>query len=711
MDSPPVEERSASLLRETHLRDYWRVVLQHRWTIAAVFLLVVGATAVWTFLQTPIYQAVATVEIQPQARRLAAGQDVSGLGSASLSWYAEEKYHNTQIEVVKSRDVAQRVVKKLQLAQDPEFARSQDPVEAFRKRVQVDSRRDTGLIEVSMKGPDRDRITRWVNAVVHAYVDRNYEQALANVDRALAAIQAQMTRMEEDFQQAEQRRLAELSTKRIYNAENQQAVVTQTLKQYNEELNKIQIELDRVAREREQIRELQRSGGDLMSVPALAGDENLRALITTRLGLERDLESAKVEMKPGHPKYAEVKSQLEATKDRIQENIGRVLGRVENEYALLIGRQRNLNDQITRVEQHSLEVDQASSQYGVYKTASDTRLRVVEVINKSLNEIQLGEQLVNNNVTILDEANPPLFAIKPQKRLNLMVGAMLGLFLGVAAAFFLEYVDNTFRTPEDVERYLGLSVLGVVPRIDEGAPASRAVAEAYQSLRTSVIFSSKNRRRKVLLITSTGPQEGKSSTVANLARTLAAAGDRVLVLDCDLRRPRQHELFAVERDHGLTNYLAAPLERTDWSAFVRTVGPATLQLMASGPIPPSPPELLGSDRFSDLVGALRESYDWVLIDSPPAASLADACLLAALADMSVLVVQYNRTDRDLVGKTLQRLRAVNSTTAGAVLNNVNLERAYSKDYYYAGYYYESDDETSKKKRSGRSGADRKANVG
>ncbi len=249
-------------------------------------------------------------------------------------------------------------------------------------------------------------------------------------------------------------------------------------------------------------------------------------------------------------------------------------------------------------------------------------------------------------------------------------------------------------------------MLGLIPKIQAEGLGARAVKEAYQSLRTSVIFSSKNHRRRVILLTSTGPQEGKSSTAANLARTLATAGDRVIVIDCDLRRPVQHSIHGQERDPGLTNYLAAPLDagRQDvgWSPYVRGLDPPNLHLLACGPIPPSPPELLGSDRFLELVAALRESYDWVLLDSPPAATLADATQLAAVADMIVLIVRHAHTDRDLVSKTLARLRAVNPNVVGAVLNNVDIERAYSKDYYYAGaYYYEADDEKAKGARKRR----------
>jgi capsular exopolysaccharide synthesis family protein len=290
---------------------------------------------------------------------------------------------------------------------------------------------------------------------------------------------------------------------------------------------------------------------------------------------------------------------------------------------------------------------------------------------------------------------------------------MLGLFMGLGVVFFLDYLDNTIRTPEDVEKYLGLNVIGVVPkmqRAEADALAQRATKEAYQSLRTSIIFSSSNRQRKLALVTSTGPREGKSSTVANLGRTLATSGDRVVIIDCDLRKPKQHVHHGVEREPGLTNYLAAPREESDWSVYLKPTESANLKLLTSGPLPPSPPDLLGNERFKQMLESMREVYDWVLIDSPPAASLADASLLASLADMVVLVVQHNSTDRDHIMKTVQQLGGVNPNFAGVVLNNVDMDRTYHKDYYYASYYYE-DEEGRKEKRSRRKSVERKAQVG
>ena len=380
-----------------------------------------------------------------------------------------------------------------------------------------------------------------------------------------------------------------------------------------------------------------------------------------------------------------------------------ILGTVQNKYDGTLEYLVYLQVQINAAEKLSVDVAKASSEYDLRKTDAETRKQILDMISRTMGEVQLGAQLLTNNVSVLDEATEPRYPIKPRKKLNLLIGAMLGVFFGLSTAFFLDYLDNTFRSPDDIEKYLQLAVLAVVPKAGEEGIKERAVKEAYQSLRTSVIFSSESRQRKVVLITSSGPQEGKSSTVGNLGQTLAAAGDRVVVVDCDLRRPTQHLIHELERDHGLTNYLAAPADSTDWTDYIKPAGPNRPHVLTCGPIPPSPPELLGSARFVDLIAHLRESYDWVLLDSPPAASLADTTQLVAAVDMVVLVVQHYRTDRDMVRKTLQRLQAIQTPIVGAVLNNVDFDRAYHKDYYYAGYYYAQEDGAAKRKKSAKKG--------
>jgi capsular exopolysaccharide synthesis family protein len=702
MVSQPPSTVQPSPEAETHLRHYWRVLWQGRYTVIAVFLLVVAGTAVYTFLQTPIFKATATVEVQPKAQRLGPGQDVSGLGVAGYGgWWAEEKYHNTQVEIIRSRDVARRAFRALGLGSHPEFELATEPEDAFRKSILVAPRRETGLIEISIMGANPEEIARRANAVAEVYVARNIETARENVRSAVDAIRDQALELEDKLAEQEQGRVETSKGTGIFDPEGQEEIARQTLTTYHDELTKVQRKVAQLDSQLTKIGELQSSDADPMTLPELSRDLGLQELNRQKLEIERQIESAKVRYRPSHPNFEQLTSELTKVEQEIDDEVQRIVIAMRNEHSLAVADRDNLQRQIRDAEKLSLDIVEASTEYELATTSSETQKKLYDVIVETLEEVQLGAGLLSNNVQLLDPAKIPLYPVKPRKKVNLMIGAMFGMFIGVAVVFFLDYLDNTFRSPQDIERYLGLSVLGVVPKYVSGDRGERAVREAYQSLRTSIIFSSKNRERKVVLVTSTGPQEGKSSAIASLGRTLAGAGERVLILDCDLRRPTQHVHLGLSREHGITNHLAAPAEETDWTTYVTATDVPTLHAMVCGPIPPSPPELLGSERFKRLLAEARERYDWVLVDSPPAASLADSSLLATLTDMVVLVVRHNQTDRDLVIRTVQQIRALNSPLVGAVLNNVDVERAFDKDYYYAGYYYYTEDKDRKKRSDSR----------
>ena len=685
---------------QAHLRDYALIAWHGRWTLLLVFLLIFGVTAAWTLLATPIYRATASVEVQPQPRRLTSGPDVSGMGAGGYGWFAEEKYQNTQIEIIRSRAVAQAAFQKLGLRDHPTFKNAADPVAAFQGMIQVEPRRETGLIEISIAGPDRNEIARWVNAVAEEYVALNLEKAQENARGAVTAIEKLINPLRSELSEAQKERFQILQEKRIYNPKGQEQIVTENLTKLNASRRDFLLQITNLQSTLSKVRDIQSHGGDPLSLPELAKDPQLSDLGRQRLDLQRQLESAKVTLRPGHPIYQQKSQELDKVERAISDQVSLSLTKMQNEYELAVANEAKVREEIRRTEDVSYQLGVATSQVSLAESDADTKKQLYDLITKRMQEVALGAELLANNVSVLDQAIPPLHPIKPRRILNLGVGMMVGLLLGLGAVFFLEYLDNTFRTPEELERGLGLTTLASVPRFQGSERSERAVREAYQTLRTSLIFSSKGRQRKVVLVTSTAPQEGKSSTVASLARALAGAGERVLVIDCDLRRRTQHVHLNIDRDRGLTNYLVAPT-REGWSGYVKTVGPVNLQVMTCGAIPPNPPDLLGSDRFAALLQEVREAYDWILLDSPPSASLSDAVLLSSMADMVVVVVRHNATDRTQIVRSVTRLRNVNAALVGVVLNNVDARK--SKDDYYSGYYLD-DPADGRKGEVGRSDA-------
>ena len=323
---------------------------------------------------------------------------------------------------------------------------------------------------------------------------------------------------------------------------------------------------------------------------------------------------------------------------------------------------------------------------------------------KRLKETNVAEENRMVSISVVDPAEVPKFPSKPRTRRNLMLAMVIGLMGGLGLAFFFEYLDNTVKTPEDVERYLNLPYLGPIPsfevKTDDPAqdmvvlnsPKSSA-SESFRGLRTSILFSSAQQVPRVILVTSATAKEGKTLVSSNLAITMAQGGGKILILDCDMRRPRLHKLFKISRDPGMSNIL---IGEAAWEKMIRPTGIENLWVIPSGPIPPNPAELVSSDLMASLIETLRGQFDRVIIDSPPIMAVTDSVAMARLTDGLVMVVKVGTTARDVITGALRQLRDMNAKILGTVLNDI----PFSKDHYYYSqhYYYYYGEEGQREKR-------------
>jgi len=336
-------------------------------------------------------------------------------------------------------------------------------------------------------------------------------------------------------------------------------------------------------------------------------------------------------------------------------------------------------------------------------------------------------------IRIIDEAIPPEFPVSPKKKMNLLLGILVGLGLGIGIVFFMEYVDNSIKTIEDVEQ-LGLPLLAAIPKIeperengsffslpgkkehhhshvvdDSGQIAQRLVthlrpkspiSEAYRSLRTQIQYAKAEKPIHTILVSSPGPGEGKSTSVTNLAITIAQMGGKTILVDSDLRRPVLHSLFGMRKDDGLTNFLVGNAALED---IIRPTAVDNLYLMTSGILPPNPAELVGSKRMKTLIELLSKQFDYVLFDTPPIIAVTDAIVMAPMVDGVVVVVRSQKTDKDATQRAFELLNNVNARVSGVLLNDVSAAFTYgSYYYYYYYYYYYGEGDGQKKKRKKRS---------
>src|SRR2546428_34351 len=468
----PLEEK-----RDVHLLDYWRILWRGRWTILSIFVVVVTLVAVGTLTQRPVYRAQATVEISPQSRKVSPVAEVAEMGASQYGWFAEERYFNTQYEIIKRRDTARRVFDRLDLYTHPLFKKTTDPIGMFAAAIEVEPIKDTGIVSIALEGLNPEEVAAWVNTIAEVYVDRNRDQAVEATSTAVRALLSEIAPLREK-----------------------------------------QKEIDEIGR-------------------------------------------------------------------KIASEVDRIINGLRAQYDLLKDREAKLIKVSEDTRAESLQVNRRASSYEMVRGEATETKRIYDLISTRVKEIDLSSSLLSNNLSVLDKAPVPKVPVRPRTVLNMTVGLLLGLLLGVGMVFFLDYMDNTVRTAEDVEQYLRLNLLAIVPKQAEGTHS--AVKEAYQTLRTSLLFSRKHRGANTVLITSAGPQEGKSCTAVNVARTLATAGEKVIIVDCDLRRPAIHTRLNLSRDGGVTNYILSS-EGDDWRSYIKNTDMPNLYAMTCGPIPPNP---------------------------------------------------------------------------------------------------------------------------
>jgi capsular exopolysaccharide synthesis family protein len=419
---------------------------------------------------------------------------------------------------------------------------------------------------------------------------------------------------------------------------------------------------------------------------------------------------------PEHPTMIGVRERLAMARADLEAEIDRILDSLEGEYKQAVDTEARLHNAIEGVKQEALEINKKELDYNRLKRENDNNLALYDMVMKREKEADLTRMLKVNNIRRHEAARPPERPVRPRPALNMLVALILGLLGGIGLAFLADYLDNTVKTQSQVEQLLGLSFLGVIPSIrndkkerliDVGQrdhyiveyPRS-SVAECCRTIRTNLMFMSPEKELRLLLVTSGGPREGKSTVVIALATTMAQAGSRVIVVDTDMRRPRLHKSFGVANERGITTTI---LGDTTLSEVVLHTTIAGVDFLPCGPIPPNPAELLHTDNFRALIKQLGQSYDRVIFDSPPVGAVTDAVLLSSMADGVVLVVQAGATPWPAALQVKRRLTDVNARVLGVVLNDVDLDSRRSGEYYQQYYYYyrygEDDAHTTRRKKA------------
>ncbi|HEX6087647.1 MAG TPA: polysaccharide biosynthesis tyrosine autokinase [Thermoanaerobaculia bacterium] len=724
--------------QEVHLSHYWNVI-RKRWKVAfAILVVVMIGTFLASWFQKPLYRSTIRIQIDRESNR-ATMEDFFGVPPD------EQGFLQTQYVLLKGRGLALQVVEDQKLWNDPELnpagaaGKTPKELEAIKEKIagsivsgiEVTPVRGTALVDVSYVGTSPRLAQKIAEAWGDSFIRQNIARKVNAVHEASQFLTDQITTVRNDLDDA-RRELTNYGRSRniISVDEGNENVEMSALSQVQRDLNDAQTEL---GQKQAAYAALERTPADV----AAAGDPSL-ALINEDLNTqEREYAQKRSTFLEGHPEMRKLSDEIAKTRARkataVREAYNRRLAAARAEVTAASSRVGSLRAAYDRQRGQVQSSNVNAATYLDLKSTVDTKQAQLVNLQKQLSEAEVTARLsgsATSNIHWVDHAQPA-YRFNLSMRKNLQSAFPLGLVLGLAAIFFLEYMDRSVKTPEDLERVTKLASLGVIPaagslskqygysygygrttprlRAIEGGESSDAgveliphtdarspIAESYRAFRTSLLLASAN-SPKVIVITSSFAREGKTTTSVNLATVLAQMGKPVLLLDADLRRPRLQKVFTGKMNLGLVNYLAANIPLDD---IIQPTDVPNLSVVLSGPIPPNPSELLASDRMKHLIEEVRARYAYVIFDSPPVLAVTDAIVLAAAADGVVLTVHGGKTPRELVQRSAERLRQANIPVLGALLNNLDLHQygyTYKKGYY--DYYESADDEEKRRKTS------------
>jgi len=424
-------------------------------------------------------------------------------------------------------------------------------------------------------------------------------------------------------------------------------------------------------------------------LPGIANDSALGGLLDRLHEAEQKVAQLKIDYGSENLQVARVETLISTLNKQIDDRVNGILSELDTKVS---AKKAALDTLVEKVEEAKLKDQQEQAKNQPYYDAKrnlDQLRDMHRLLYSKIEAEELDSQLPRNTVVqITDRAEPGKAPVKPNKTVNIVLGLIFGLIMGVGLAFFIEYLDTSVKTIDDVERTFQAPVLGVIPQnigylVDEGAESKHA--EAYRVLRTNLLFSRHDQKLNTIVVVSAGAGEGKSTTTINLATVFAQAGNRVLIVDSDLRRPTLHKLFKVTNNLGLTNYL---LKQNSLAEIVQTTPVPGLDFMASGKLPNSSMGILGSAQMKEMINDLKQRYDFIFFDSPPILGVSDASILASEVDLVMQVIQYRRYPQPMTIRAKQMIEKVGGNFVGIVLNNINMSQDEGYYYYYSGYYHD-----------------------
>lgn len=698
------------------LRQYLRIAIRRRYAIIAAVIGCVLLGLIVTLLMTPKYTATSTIEISRESDKVTNFQGVEREASV-----ADQEFYQTQYGLLRSRSLSERVAAQLRLVDDPKFfelfgvtreepafqlvngrypasgraARQRVAGEILRKNLSIDPTRLSRLVDVHFTSPEATFSARVANAWAENFIQTNLERKVQATSYGRNLLQRQLTEYKDRLDESQRQLVGYASAEGIINlpaqggegrASSERSIVADDLAALNSSL--AQAIADRIQAEA-RYQQAGRSGASTEALRNMAIN-NLRQ---RRAELAAEYQQLMTRFEPGYPAAQAVQSQIDQLDRSIAREEGRVTNSLQADYREAMDRERALQAKVDQLKSSFLDLRRRSIQYNIYQQEVDTNRALYDGLLQRFKEIGVAGGVGVNNVAVVDPADAPQRPSSPRLLINLAASILAGLVLGAAIALALEQIDEAIADPAEVERRLGLPLLGSVPKVEGVTPKEALLdrkselVDAYLAVQTNLAFTTQHGVPRSFAVTSTRPAEGKSTTALALATTLARAHRRVILVDGDMRSPSVHHLGGVDHDRGLSNFLTG---QDDISSLTFEMSDLGLTAMSAGPIPPNAAELLTGNRLTLLIDRLLETYDHVVIDSPPVMGLADAPLIASRVEGVIFAVESHGIRATLVKTALGRLASANARIVGGVLTKFETRKAsYGYGYEY-GYGYGRD---------------------
>jgi polysaccharide biosynthesis transport protein len=709
-----MENPQASPAPETtlHFLDYWRIIRIRKTVIMAVFLLVVLTTTAVTYILPKSYSSTVRIRVEKDV------SDIPGLFERQTVTSYDPYFIQTEFEVIQSKTVLYSVITNLDLNSD--FAKrfniegKLDTTETFlllKKQIDVRQYRNTSIIEIRAFSDDKVQAANIANQIASVYRTNRYFQRVDSSKRGIESLASELKEQNQKVAktQDEVNKLRDKNQISDYVAESdspQPTLDAETVRR---------LDSDRIQAQNQLIQYsvmlaglTNKTQAELRNIlPVIyPGDRQLDELLQNAAQREQDLTSILQDRTIEHPDARRVSGLLEKINMQVQGRVNGVLEGLQNKVRACQEQVNKITKQLEDAKQQDNENAAKYAPYFAAKRELKKNMQYRDALSLKIFQETIDQRLPKSSIVdIIDPAEPGIKAVRPNIPLNIALGIIVGLAVGIGLAFFIEYLDTSVKTIDDVERALQAPVLGVIPQnvgnlLDEGPESPHA--EAYRVLRTNLLFTRKNERWNTITIISGGAAEGKSTTVFNLATIFAQAGQRILVVDSDLRRPSLHKFLKIANSLGLTNYL---LKQNTLEEVIQTTQLPNMDFLPSGKLPSSSMGILNSVRMKEFINEVKQRYDLVFFDSPPIMGVSDASVLASGVDMVLLVVQYRKYPQLMTMRAKQMVEKVGGHLLGIVLNNINISQD-SYYYYYSGYYYDyyyskrDDDGSGKSKKRG-----------